>query len=72
MSSKDHKPERPETIEKYRAVQERFKELYQVQRIRNDDVINILKKEFFIASEFTIWRILRTDLPPVANQVEAE
>lgn len=53
---------RETTIKKYTAIQARYKELYDVSRLRHDDVIKKLMDEFFIAHEVTIWRILRTDL----------
>jgi hypothetical protein len=58
---------RNNTIKFYRRVQARRKELYEVERKRYDDVIDILKEEFF-KDEGTIHRILRTELPNIDNQ----
>lgn len=41
---------RPATLAKYQAIQNRYKELYNVERRRLDDVEAILKKEFFLSS----------------------
>lgn len=53
---------RPNSLKKYRAIQQRFKELYDGQRIRVDDVYDILSREFFI-SEIRLTEIMRLDLP---------
>lgn len=53
---------RPNSLKKYRAIQERFTELYNEHRIRIDDVYERLSKEFFI-SEIRLTEIMRLDLP---------
>lgn len=69
----EHKPQRRETILKYLAIQARFEELHNKQRLRYDDVIERLKSDFFIAHEGTLMRILRTEVeeppPPDPNQL---
>jgi hypothetical protein len=50
------------TARKYLAVQQRYKQLYEIDRLRYDDVIKQLMAEFF-CSEGTIRRILITELP---------
>ena len=39
---------RPATIQKYKAIQARYKELFEVQRLRLDDVMKTLSQEFFL------------------------
>lgn len=56
-------PRRQTTINKYRAIQQRYTELYEKKRKRLDDVIEQLRAEFFIEHEDTLFRILRTDVP---------
>jgi hypothetical protein len=46
----------------YKRIQERFKELYQEQKLRYDYVLELLEKEFCKASG-TLQHILRYDLP---------
>jgi hypothetical protein len=53
---------RPNTLKKFRAIQARFKHLYDVERRRIDDVQEILAREFFL-SEIRIYEVLRLDLP---------
>lgn len=60
------------TIKKYRAIQSRFKILYEGERRRYDDVITMLKDEFFIDHENTVMRILRTDLPAENEKASAD
>lgn len=55
---------RPNSLKKYRAIQDRFKELYDGHRIRIDDVYNTLSREFYI-SEIRLYEIMRLDLPEV-------
>ena len=58
---------RPKTLEKYRAIQNRFQELYTVERRRIDDVEATLSREFFL-SRFRVMMILKKDLgkePPI-------
>lgn len=62
------KPTRQITIRKYRAIQKRYKELYDIKRFRYDDVMNKLKDEFFIVDTKTIQRILRTDLSDIEKE----
>lgn len=45
---KQHTP-RPNSLIKWRNIQTRFKELYQVERRRMDDVEKVLCGEFFIS-----------------------
>ena len=59
-----YRPAREITREKYKRIQERYKELYHVKRLRHDDVIAKLKSEFFITQANTIYRILNTDVSP--------
>lgn len=47
------------TDERNRAIQARFRELYDKKRLRYDDCLQKLKAEFFIAHDFTVMRILR-------------
>lgn len=49
------------TRAKYKAVQARYKVLYKQQRIRHDDVIQMLQEEFYL-SEQRIYKILRIEL----------
>jgi hypothetical protein len=61
---------RPKTLEKYRAIQSRFQELYTVERQRIDDVEATLSREFFL-SRHRIMLILKADLskdPPIQRQ----
>ena len=53
---------RVNTVKFYRKVQSRCTVLYNVQRLRYDDVIEQLMDEYD-KSEVTINRILRTELP---------
>lgn len=55
-------PKSPNTLKRYQAVKDRFEYLFNVKRIRYDDVIKQLSAEFFF-SEQSIIRILKTDLP---------
>lgn len=55
-------PTRSSTQLKYLRLQERYQELYNVQRLRHDDVIARLMDEFFIQQENTIYRILGTEI----------
>jgi len=57
---------RPNSLIKYRAIQNRFKELYDGHRIRVDDVYEKLGEEFFL-SEIRLYEILRLDLPKRAT-----
>lgn len=50
------------TAKKYKAIQDRYKQLYETQRLRIDDCIEQLMKEFFIEHQDTVWRILRTEV----------
>jgi len=56
------KPSRKTTIQKYAAIQARWKVIYDVERKRYDDCIAIIMNEFFITSEITVMRILRTEV----------
>jgi hypothetical protein len=58
---------RASTVARYRAIKDRFDQLYNDKRIRYDDVIRKLGEEFFI-SEHTVLRILKTDLPDAVLQ----
>lgn len=49
------------TWRKYIAIRRRFKKLYEVDRMRIDDVIGQLCTEFFVA-EVTVWKVLRSDI----------
>lgn len=75
-----HIPTQPQTYAKYRAIQERYRELsdkkidvngYQAS-MRHDDKVKILMREFYIMSEFTIWRILNTELDAACEKDWAE
>ncbi len=55
-------PTREITKRKYRAIQKRYSELYDGKRLRHDDCILQLQKEFFILHSGTIQRILLTKL----------
>jgi hypothetical protein len=58
----------------YKRIQERFKELYDTQKLRYDYVLEVLETEFCKASG-TIQHILRMDLPkelPVRNPQQIE
>lgn len=57
------------TLRKYKAIHKRYKELYDINRLRHDDVIQQLKEEFFIAEDNTIFRILRADLDELEKLV---
>jgi hypothetical protein len=59
-------PVRPATYKKYKAIQTRFKTLYEEQRIRYDDVLEQLMREYFIDHQVTMMRILNTELPDEA------
>lgn len=56
---------RPGTIRKYKAIQERFNYLYNVERKRYDDCIEQIMEEYFIEHRVTVSRIMTTDLPDV-------
>jgi hypothetical protein len=49
-------------IERNEALHARFDELYKKKRMRHDDVLNLLSKEFFITPR-TIRGVLKTALP---------
>jgi len=51
------------TARKYRAVQRRYKELYEDKRLRHDDVIENLMEEFYYTDKNTVYRILATEVP---------
>lgn len=59
-------------IAKYRAVQKRMKELDDERvsiggvecRLRFQDKMEILKREFFYSQDTTVIRVLNTELPP--------
>ena len=55
-------PKKANTRNKIRQVQEAFKVLYQVERIRYDDTIEILAERFFTVPRM-IEEYLRHDLP---------
>ena len=61
--NKEFIPMRPATLAKYRAVKKRFKQLFETERRRIDDVHRMIMEEFFITSEMTVWRIVRAELP---------
>lgn len=52
---------RPSTLNKYRAIQARYKQLYDEERRRIDDVERILCAEFFLSSA-RIYFVLNLDL----------
>lgn len=52
---------RASTREKYKAVQDRYKQLYHVKRMRVDDVYEKLAQEFFISVRW-VEEVLRMDL----------
>jgi len=56
-------PKQEVTRRKYRSIQNRFKELYNVKRVRYDDVIAQLMEEYFIMHPDTISKILNTEVP---------
>ena len=58
-----YQPKRKATIKRYRAVQNRYIELYKNQRKRSDDVVEQLMEEFGYDDVDTIYRILKTELP---------
>lgn len=58
------------TLRKYRAMQERFRELYHVRRLRIDDVYEQLGEEFFMQPA-SITRALSADVTQIA-QLEAQ
>jgi hypothetical protein len=49
-------------LRKYRAVQERFRYLYDIERVRLDDVYRKVEDQFFITRD-RIDRILKMELP---------
>lgn len=53
---------RPSTVLKYRAIQNRYSELYNRDRLRLDDVEKRLCQEFFL-SKTRVMAILKMDLP---------
>lgn len=55
-----YEPRRRSIKAKYLRIQQRFKELYDVQRLRYDDCIERIQKEFFIEHPNTVTRILST------------
>jgi hypothetical protein len=61
-----HNPQRNTTIYKYLAIQKRMDYLYNVKRLRYDDCVEQIMKEFFIEHEATVRRILATEVtePP--------
>jgi len=62
MSESEYIPKRVGTIKKYVRIQERMKELHEVQRLRYDDCIQQIQHEFFIERPETVMRILRTEV----------
>lgn len=52
---------RTNTLKKYKAIQNRYKHLYHVERKRIDDVYNQLAEEFFMSVRW-IEEVLRMDL----------
>ncbi|HLF64220.1 MAG TPA: hypothetical protein VI603_10720 [Saprospiraceae bacterium] len=65
-------PKRRSTIVKYLAIQKRYRELYEQQRLRHDDVIKQLCQEFFIAHPNTIYNILATDILDDSDSVHED
>lgn len=68
-----HNPQRPTTIRKYIAIQKRMDILYNTKRLRYDDCIETIMREFFIEHEVTVRRILATEvtepMPKDPNQM---
>lgn len=58
------------TALKYRAIQQRFEVLYNVNRLRYDDVLEKLMEEFFITEKTTVQRIMKMDVPDVPEKVD--
>jgi hypothetical protein len=56
---KSNTMQRESTKKKYERIKQRFKELYEVERKRSDDVIDRLCNEFFVSS-ITIYRALKS------------
>lgn len=54
-------------IRKWTAVQNRFKELYDGERLRIDDVFDRLADEFYISVD-QVHHIMRQDLPEVPEE----
>lgn len=52
---------RQSTIDKYKAVQARYKHLYHTKRLRIDDVYQQLAKEFYFSVRW-VEEVLRMDL----------
>lgn len=69
MNKSENKMRRGTAL-KYKAIQNRFEVLYNVQRLRYDDVIDKLMEEFFITERTTIHRIMRINVPDVPPEVD--
>ena len=65
-----HQPKRLTTIRKYLAIQKRHDHLFNVERLRRDDVIRKLMEEFFIADETTIYRIIATTVKEPPEEIQ--
>lgn len=59
---------RKQTVNKYQKMQNRFNELYKVERKRIDDCEVALMEEFFL-SKATIRRVLKIDIKTIDQQV---
>lgn len=70
MSNNNWQPRRSTTTAKYLKIQERYKYLYDVKRLRHDDVIKKLKEEFFISQDSTIFRIITTDIRQTDDRIQ--
>lgn len=51
------------TIRKYRAIQNRYRELYHDMKLRSDYSVETIMNEFYISQSTTVYRILNTTLP---------
>ena len=50
------------TIKKYRAIQKRYKQLYDEMKMRSDVCVALIMEEFYISAPNTVYRIIATEL----------
>lgn len=54
---------RPKSIRKYRDMQTRYNNLYNVQRMRHDDAMQQICDEFYVSHVFALY-VLTLEIPP--------
>lgn len=63
-----YRPRTAAAKRRYLDIQARYKELYEVERKRMDDCIAVIMQEFYLDSEQTVWRILRTPVDDAPSE----